>query len=33
VPQKINLAFQSPRGKQLMELAEPEFEVLIADVD
>jgi septum formation protein len=30
---KIILASQSPRRKQLMELAELEFEVLIADVD
>ncbi len=30
---KIILASQSPRRKQLMELAELDFEVLIADVD
>jgi septum formation protein len=30
---KIILASQSPRRKQLLELAEIEFEVLIADVD
>jgi septum formation protein len=30
---KIILASQSPRRKQLMEMAELEFEVLIADVD
>ncbi|HXS36150.1 MAG TPA: Maf family protein [Flavipsychrobacter sp.] len=30
---KIILASQSPRRKQLMELAELEFEVVIADVD
>jgi septum formation protein len=30
---KIILASQSPRRKQLMQLAELEFEVLIADVD
>lgn len=30
---KIILASQSPRRKQLMELAELEFEILIADVD
>jgi septum formation protein len=33
VPTKIILASQSPRRKQLMEMAELEFEVLIADVD
>jgi septum formation protein len=33
MPDKIILASQSPRRKQLMELAELEFEVLIADVD
>jgi nucleoside triphosphate pyrophosphatase len=33
VPEKIILASQSPRRKQLMEMAELEFEVLIADVD
>ena len=33
MPGKIILASQSPRRKQLMELAEFEFEVLIADVD
>lgn len=31
--QKIILASQSPRRKQLMEMAELKFEVLIADVD
>jgi septum formation protein len=30
---KIILASQSPRRKQLMELAELEFEVIVADVD
>lgn len=30
---KIILASQSPRRKQLMEMAEMEFEILIADVD
>lgn len=30
---KIVLASQSPRRKQLMELAELEFEIIIADVD
>jgi septum formation protein len=30
---KIILASQSPRRKQLMELAELEFEIIIADVD
>src|SRR5580692_1616145 len=30
---KLILASQSPRRKQLMEMAELEFEVLIADVD
>jgi len=33
VPAKIILASQSPRRKQLMEMAELEFEVLVADVD
>jgi septum formation protein len=33
VPHKIILASQSPRRKQLMELAELKFEVVIADVD
>jgi len=33
VPHKIILASQSPRRKQLMEMAELEFEILIADVD
>jgi septum formation protein len=33
VPDKIILASQSPRRKQLLELAEVPFEVLIADVD
>lgn len=33
MPQKIILASQSPRRKQLMEMAEFEFDVLIADVD
>jgi septum formation protein len=31
--QKIILASQSPRRKQLMEMAELEFEVLVTDVD
>ena len=30
---KLILASQSPRRKQLMEMAELEFEVVIADVD
>jgi septum formation protein len=33
VPDKIILASQSPRRKQLLELAEVPFEVLVADVD
>jgi septum formation protein len=33
VPDKIILASQSPRRKQLMEMAELKFDVLIADVD
>jgi septum formation protein len=33
VSQKIILASQSPRRKQLMEMAELEFEVIVADVD
>lgn len=33
MPQRIILASQSPRRKQLMEMAELAFEVLIADVD
>jgi septum formation protein len=33
VDNKIILASQSPRRKQLMEMAELQFEVLIADVD
>lgn len=33
MPGKLILASQSPRRKQLMEMAELEFEVLIADVD
>ena len=33
MPDKIILASQSPRRKQLMELAELSFDVLIADVD
>jgi len=33
VHNKIILASQSPRRKQLMEMAEMEFEILIADVD
>ena len=30
---KLILASQSPRRKQLMEMAELQFEVIIADVD
>ena len=33
MPDKIILASQSPRRKQLMEMAELEFEIIIADVD
>ena len=33
MPHKIILASQSPRRKQLLEMAEIEFDVLIADVD
>ena len=32
-PSKIILASQSPRRKQLLEMAEVDFEVIIADVD
>lgn len=33
MPAKIILASQSPRRKQLLELAEIDFEIIIADVD